>query len=894
MGPVDNDAGLSFGFSIKRASGIQMHASPHNGQAIAECPEKHQARAGGQLQETNQNPTRYALCFASQRRAKFTESPQHWRTGSALPMISRSRFIITAAFVCHLLLSPRLVTSQLQSSANQTIVPASSSSPNLAPASAEQEVRIQAVQQEKDGTIYKMQGQAEIHYRSYILHADEITYNSDTSDATVKGNVVLEGGPSDEHITASHGTYNLRGESGKFYDVVGSIGLRVRGSTTMFTSSSPFIFAGKMVEKAGPDHFVVNDGSVTTCELPHPKWTFNAHKVVVEVGGNAQVYRSTFRVRGVPAFFFPYAAFPAERLARKSGFLIPSFGRSSSKGTILGDAFYWVINRSMDATIGAEYFSQRGWSQRGEFRARPSESSYADLTYFGVVDREHQGGQEAHLNAEGSFPGNFRAVANIDYLSSFVFRLAFGETFTQAVNSEVKSQAFLSNTTNGFSYNALVQRYQNFQSTNTGDVITILHAPSFQFATVDRQLWHWPLYWSMDAAGEGLSRSEPSFSTADLVGRFDLQPTISMPLLWRGWSLRPAFSLRTTVYTQRLVPNSSLGTADSDPINRKALEGQVELRPPPVARVFERPVFGKKWKHVVEPYATYRYVTGVDNFANLLRFDARDILSNTHEVEYGVVNRLYAKSVTEQPEDCSVEGMNSLRLGAPGDPRQPWERTYAPEPTPCPKGSQAREIVSWTLAQKYFIDPTFDGAVVAGQRNVLTTTADLTGTAFLTEPRHLSPLISRVRVQTGYRTDAEWDLDYDFQARAINSSTVLLNYHFGLFSFGGGDAYVSAPRNAESVATFPEEFNQFRLLFGYGSPNRRGLSGALSFGFDSNLGFLQYATAQTNYNWDCCGISLEYRRFALGSVRNENQYRFNFTLSNIGSFGNLRKQERLY
>jgi LPS-assembly protein len=39
---------------------------------------------------------------------------------------------------------------------------------------------------------------------------------------------------------------------------------------------------------------------------------------------------------------------------------------------------------------------------------------------------------------------------------------------------------------------------------------------------------------------------------------------------------------------------------------------------------------------------------------------------------------------------------------------------------------------------------------------------------------------------------------------------------------------------------------------------------------------------------------VEYRRFALGSVRNENQYRFTFTLANIGSIGNLKRQERLY
>jgi LPS-assembly protein len=83
-------------------------------------------------------------------------------------------------------------------------------------------------------------------------------------------------------------------------------------------------------------------------------------------------------------------------------------------------------------------------------------------------------------------------------------------------------------------------------------------------------------------------------------------------------------------------------------------------------------------------------------------------------------------------------------------------------------------------------------------------------------------------------------------------------------------------------------------LFGYGQLNKRGLSAAASFGLDANLGSLQYASAQTSYNWDCCGLSVEYRRFALGSVRNENQYRFSFSLSNVGVFGNLKRQERLY
>ncbi len=67
----------------------------------------------------------------------------------ALPITSRTRLLITAAVLCHLLLAPRLVTSQLH--------PTSPEHRNLpeAPRESSQPVTIQALQQEKDGPVYK-------------------------------------------------------------------------------------------------------------------------------------------------------------------------------------------------------------------------------------------------------------------------------------------------------------------------------------------------------------------------------------------------------------------------------------------------------------------------------------------------------------------------------------------------------------------------------------------------------------------------------------------------------------------------------------------------------------------------------------------------------------------
>jgi LPS-assembly protein len=783
----------------------------------------------------------------------------------------------------------------------------------MAPASqTEEEVTIRAVQQEKDGSIYHLRGRVEIHYRTYILYADQVTYNADTGDSELEGHVVLDGGPYDEHVEASDGTYNVRTETGTFHSVIGTVGLRMRTSRYVLTTSNPFAFTGKIVEKHGPDHYLVRQGSVTTCELPRPKWQFNAKRISVDVDGSAKIYNSDFQVMGMPVFYFPFVTHPVQKQQRQSGLLIPVFGNSSTKGKIAGESVYWVFNRSMDATAGAEYFSKRGWFQRGEFRARPSDSSYLYFNYQGMLDRgigsprQDQGGEDAHFIAERGF-GTFRGVANVDYLSSFVFRIAFTDVYSQAIDSEVRSQIFLSNTTNGFHFNVLAERYQNFEvciplpGTNTcatltqTELIRILHTPSFFISGEERQLGNTPLYWSFESAAEGLQLREIGFRTGPLVGRFDLAPSLAMPVQWQGWSFRPELTLRDTFYTERTDRTLPAATqAADDVLNRKSLEASFELRPPALSRVFDHPWLGRKWKHVIEPRMKYGYVTGIINFANVLRFDATDVLTNTNEVEYSLVNRLYAKHVDPNAKDCDQPGMSTLTIGGvPQAGAVPWERPPNPDTQTCASGP--REILSWEVGQKYFFDPTFGNALVAGQRNVFTTTADFTGIAFLNSERRFAPLISRLRIETSPHTNTEWDLDYDLKAGRINASTALVNYHYGPFTVGGGDTFLRVLDNSLGTTTKgANDFHQLRVLVGYGQLNKRGLSAASSFGFDANRGSLQYATAQTSYNWDCCGLSLEYRRFALGSVRNENQYRFSFTLANVGAFGNLRRQERLY
>ncbi len=42
------------------------------------------------------------------------------------------------------------------------------------------------------------------------------------------------------------------------------------------------------------------------------------------------------------------------------------------------------------------------------------------------------------------------------------------------------------------------------------------------------------------------------------------------------------------------------------------------------------------------------------------------------------------------------------------------------------------------------------------------------------------------------------------------------------------------------------------------------------------------------------GISFEYRRLSLGEIRTENQFSLSLNVANIGTFGNLHRQEKIF
>ncbi len=739
----------------------------------------------------------------------------------------------------------------------------------------------------REGDTVTLSGGVVIYYRDYAIRADKVVYHRSTSELEAEGHLQVTGGPNDAYISASRGDMRLDMHTARFFDVTGSLGVRRAGRTVVYSTSNPFLFSGRVLLQTGEGSYKIIDGTMTNCRLPKPDWQLIAHSINV-ANNKATTKNVIFKLIGIPMFYLPYLRHPVEETGRESGLLIPVISNSSIRGLTIGEQAYIVLNRSMDMVVGTDYYSKRGWAPNGDFRYKGPGLDHVTVRWNALIDRGFeqlqtsgpQAGQSILVNQGGTdilaagrydFTAETRAAVSAEYLSSYVYKLVFNDNYLQAVNSEVHSTVSLTHAHDGLVPSAYLERLQNFASSTEGDEVRILHLPSLRFDVLNEPLHTSPFYWGMGSSVSYLGRSEYGFHVRNL-GRFDLYPHLSLPLVGGGWSVVPEVALRETFYTGSQNPdltgaNGGTPTVSHDPLSRGDVEASVDVRPPTLERDFK--IGDHVLRHVIEPELMYRFVGGIGVKArNVPLFDPTDIATDTNEVGYTLTQRFYMKSTNAQP--CAPTGETA---------------------TACP--AQPREWASWEVTQKYFLNPTFGGAIIPDRRNVFDTTLDLTGIAFLTGPQNLSPVVSRLRFEAIKNLRIEWDMDYDPKAGRLDMDNVFAGYSLGNTTIGLGHSLLNAVDETGSTASITQN-NQLQPFIEFGKPNAAGFNLAANGGYDFVNRAIQYAGVQTVYNWNCCGLSLGYRRFSLGSVRDETQYLYSFTLANFGSVGDIRRSNTVF
>jgi LPS-assembly protein len=148
-------------------------------------------------------------------------------------------------------------------------------------------------------------------------------------------------------LTCSRAEFNFSTHTGIFYDASGY-------------TDRQFLISGRTILKTGPDTYRIDAGLITACLENRPKWSFSASRTNLRVDHTARLHDTTFKIKGVPVFYFPYMVMPLEKKRRSSGLVPFHTGNSTSKGRVVSEGWYQTLGTSADALIYGDYFTMRG------------------------------------------------------------------------------------------------------------------------------------------------------------------------------------------------------------------------------------------------------------------------------------------------------------------------------------------------------------------------------------------------------------------------------------------------------------------------------------------------------------------------------------------------------
>ncbi len=337
------------------------------------------------------------------------------------------------------------------------------------------------------------------------------------------------------------------------------------GSAVVYSTANPFLFSGRVLLQTGEGSYRIVDGSMTNCRLPHPDWELIARAIKVDKD-EASTANAFFKLFGVPIFYLPYLRHPVDETGRQSGLLIPVVSNGSSiRGYTFGEQVYIVLNRSMDIVVGAEYYSKRGYAPNGDFRYKGSRARSPDRALECAARSRHCRNAACDGTGKPRRRGYHRAgperllprhAHHRQCRVSVKLRIPAGVQRQLLAGCELAGaeHAALTHDFSGYIASGSVSRLQTFASSTPGDEARILHLPSLRFDALDRPLGGSPFYWGGAASLGHLGRAETNFHARN-IGRIDVYPHLSLPIVAGGWSVVPEVALRETFYSGSQTPD---------------------------------------------------------------------------------------------------------------------------------------------------------------------------------------------------------------------------------------------------------------------------------------------------------------------------------------------------
>ncbi len=757
----------------------------------------------------------------------------------------------------------------------------------------------QTVEGETGKRVIVHSGNVDVRYGVYRLQADKVTIYEAETKMLAEGSVVFDQGD-DQRITGSKCSWNYKTQAGYFENSTGFTNQTNDGTVIYFTADR--------VERLGDKDLVVTRGKFTACEETVPKWSFTADRATISVKNQLKLKNAKFRVKDIPLLYLPYASVSLKEKDRKSGFLTPSFAFSGNKGFRLSTAYFQTLGPSADVTIRGDIYTSRGIGYGADVRTRANSRSFFNFGFFAVQDRifghkadathPDQGGSIVYAEGVHYFPNGFTAAADVRLTSSLAFRQVFSDGIQQIISPIEVSQAFVNKSWNNYTFDFLA-RSQVISIPNIR--ITTNNLPSFSFEKRPSMLSFFKgAYFSFKSSIDGVSRretvddltlyhSQTGGSPILMQGigqRIDFFPEISVPLHTKYVNFTATAGGRITYYSNSF--DAMRRVVDRD-VTRRYGQFEFDIRPVALAQNYYGKDKAFKFRHVIEPFATYRLIKGVDNFNRIIRFDYIDTAADTNELEFGVTNRFYTRRYAEA---VTKEAQQRLTEEARND------KFASADPNKKPTSVQPYEIFTLTVRGKYFFDPTFGGALIAGRRNQIQPFTALSFYTFGGVRRRLSPLNIDATYRPQKTVYVNSRIDYGLQGDGLRAVSASIGYDTRMLKFFQTFYYTRAVTLMPSLAQYSNAAGreagtlrgaQWSPSIFIGNRDHGWYVGSSMF-FDfenrraAKLTPLISSLYTVGYAYDCCSIAVQYYTFNVG-IRRENRWSFSFKLNGIGAFG---------
>ena len=576
-------------------------------------------------------------------------------------------------------------------------------------AQASDELEVRADHDEVSGPegarVFIYTGNVDARIGIFRLQADKVTVYTAKNRVVAEGNVVFDQGEF-QRITGSRAEWNYATKTGFFENSTGFTNQTQDGTIMYFTADH--------VEKVSGDKIVITNGEVTACgDDERPKWSFKTKRATIKLADRVRLKHPRLLVKGIPVFYLPYASISIKPRARASGFLTPTFSGSGQKGLRFSSGYYQTLGRSADITFRNDIYTKRGLGFGADLRTRANSRSYLNMGFYTVKDRvfgpkkddahPDQGGSSFYVDGVHYFPNGFLAAADINITSNLAFRQIFSDSIQLAISPEERSQVFVNKNFGAYSFNFIA-------STQVISIPTErIRTRQLPGISVDKRptLVSWlkdklPVYFSFESSVAGMSRKETiedaatlaldgiinPIITPSIVQRLDFSPRVELPLNFDGWNVTAAARVRGTFYSNSVDPLTRLVIPQN--ISRLYGEFTLDVRPPALARNFHHRDGTFSFRHVIEPYLTYRKVGGLSDFESVIRFDELDAVADTNELEYGVTNRFFLRRSAE-----SVGGRPRAKTAAEkrregGKTGETTNESEDKSPTGVPKNTRER------------------------------------------------------------------------------------------------------------------------------------------------------------------------------------------------------------